>query len=160
MNKCVPILTVLVFLLGCNATKTNNNTPVSAWRGTYTGQLDFNGCFVTPPVCAGDSIKLDISQDDPVAQDNPPLMITITDSTTGQVFNGAGTALSSVAPPGPGTFGTNATITINLGLSQYADPVTLVLIGDGSSQNSSPVHMQTLVVQVAHSSDLGTLTRP
>jgi hypothetical protein len=144
MKKLCVTLLSSVLLCGCNAAKTNNNStaPVSSWTGTYTGSLNFSGCGgVTPPAsCGGDSISVAFAQ----AYDNPEfsttLTITGTDSTTGQAFTGTGTALDiSPAPNGPGTMGTNAVMTTSMGDSLY-------VVGNGASQGSSPVLMQTMFV--------------
>ena len=150
------ILLFSVVLYGCNAAKqsastpaptptptpTPSTSPVSSWTGTYTGSLNFIGCGgVTPPAsCGGDSISVAYVQ----AYDNPEfstaLTITGTDSTTEQAFTGTGTTLDiSPAPSGPGTMGTNAVMTTSMGDS-------LSVVGNGSSQSSSPVLMQTVFV--------------
>lgn len=154
------MLLMLVLCIGCGGGSTASSTPTSAWAGTYTGDLNFSGCPSDNP-CGGDSISATVAQAYSNPEFSPTLTITGTDSTTGQAFTGTGTALDiSPAPNGPGTMGTNATITTSLGDS-------LSLIGSGSSQSSSPVLIQTCAVHSytvvngvnVQGPYLGTLTR-
>jgi hypothetical protein len=118
----------------------NANAPVSAWAGTYTGDLNFAGCPSQNP-CGGDSLTLTVAQAYDNPEFSPTLTITGTDSTTGQAFTGTGDTLYiSLAPSGPGTAGGDATFTTNLSNNSFS------VVASGSSQDSSPVVMQTLLV--------------
>lgn len=143
MKCALMVLTSLLFA-GCGGgstpqTSTSPTAATSVWAGKYTGELNFSGCPSTSP-CGGDSISVTVSEaSDPAipGQFLPNLAITGVDNTTMQNFTGTGTAVyTGAAPVGPGSFNTNATITTSLGDS-------LMVIGSGSVQNSSAIHMTT-----------------
>lgn len=158
------LLVAVCFVVGCGGATvgSSNQQTVSAWTGTYTGQLDFKGCPSTSP-CGGDTITLTLTQPSVGLNEfSSSLTVSGTDNTTNAQFSGTGDALeTNPAPAGPGSQQTNASLQISLGDN-------LSFGGSGSSSTSAPVVMQTVAVYNAVQSNgtwirgalyLGTLSR-
>jgi hypothetical protein len=137
--KSALMLLMLALCIGCGGGSTSS-TPTSQWAGTYTGDLNFSGCPSQNP-CGGDSITVTVTQAYVNPEFSPTLTLTGTDSTT--AFTGTGdTADVSPAASGPGGPG-GATATFTTSLSENSFSVGA---RSGSSQNSSPLLMQTFLV--------------
>src|SRR5579884_239622 len=107
---------LLLSALGCGSTShiappnsgsgSTSPSAVSVWSGTYTGQLNFNGCVAGTLSCGGDSITLSISQYPSSVipgEFDPKITITGTDDTEHTSFTGSGTSVyTGAAPSGPG----------------------------------------------------------
>jgi hypothetical protein len=124
---------------GCGgSTAIQTAAPISTWAGTYTGNLDFNGC-PSSTSCGGDAVTITISEAPDGTGFSPTLTVTGMDNTKNEAITGTGTALyDGAAPAGGGSEDTNANATITPGGS-------IVLLGSGQSA-SGPVLIQTIAV--------------